>query len=171
MHKRKTGGLKMNIFDFAMQMEKDGERYYRNSAQKTQNAGLKKILGMLADAEVKHYDTLQKMKKNETTQLSDSEILSQVKNIFVQLKEGKDTLDVNVGQKELYQKAQEIEKKSQEFYTGKAAEVTNPSQREIFLKIADEEKRHYVILENIISFISQPYHWLENAEWYHLDEY
>ncbi|KAB2832670.1 MAG: hypothetical protein F9K48_10015, partial [Candidatus Brocadia sp.] len=76
MRKRKTGGLKMNIFDFAMQMEKDGEQYYRNSAQKTQNVGLKKILGMLADAEVKHYDILQKMKKNETTQLPDSEILS-----------------------------------------------------------------------------------------------
>lgn len=126
---------------------------------------------MLADAEVKHYDILQKMKKNETTQLSDSEILSQVKNIFVQMKEGKDTLKVNVGQKELYQKAQEIEKKSQEFYTEKAAEATNPSHREIFLKIADEEKRHYVILENIINFISRPYNWLENAEWYHLEEY
>ncbi len=161
----------MNIFDFAMQMEKDGEQYYRNSAQKTQNAGLKKILGMLADAEVKHYDILQKMKKNETTQLPDSEILSHVKNIFVQMKEEKDTLDVNVGQKVLYKKGQEIEKKSQEFYTGKAAEATNPSQREIFLKIADEEKRHYVILENIINFISRPYNWLENAEWYHLEEY
>ncbi|KKO17900.1 MAG: ferritin family protein [Candidatus Brocadia sp.] len=161
----------MNIYDFAMQMEKDGEQYYRNLIQKTRNAGLKKILDMLADAEVRHYDTLQKMKKNEKTQLPDSEILSKVKNIFMEMKAGKDTLDVNVSQKEFYKKAQEIEKKSRQFYTEKAAEVDNQSQRETFLTIADEEERHYVILENIINFISQPSTWLENAEWYHLDEY
>lgn len=161
----------MNIYDFAMQMEKDGEHYYRDLAQKTQNVGLKKIMGMLADAEVRHYDTLQKMKKNEKTQLPDSEILSNVKNIFVQMKDGKDTLDVNISQKDLYTNAQEIEKKSRQFYTEKAAETNNQSHREIFLTIADEEERHYVILENIIHFISQPYTWLENAEWYHLDEY
>ncbi|OQY97866.1 MAG: hypothetical protein B6D35_13350 [Candidatus Brocadia sp. UTAMX2] len=161
----------MNIYDFAMQMEKDGEQYYRNLIQKTRNAGLKKILDMLADAEVRHYDTLQKMKKNEKTQLPDSEILSKVKNIFVEMKAGKDTLDVNVSQKEFYKKAQEIERKSRQFYTEKAAEVDNQSQRETFLTIADEEERHYVILENIINFISQPSTWLENAEWYHLDEY
>lgn len=28
----------MNIYDFAMQMEKDGENYYRDSAQKIDNA-------------------------------------------------------------------------------------------------------------------------------------
>ncbi|MBV6519012.1 MAG: rubrerythrin [Candidatus Brocadia sp.] len=161
----------MNIYDFAMQMEKDGEQYYRNLIQKTRNAGLKKILDMLADAEVRHYDTLQKMKKNEKTQLPDSEILSKVKNIFMEMKAGKDTLDVNVSQKEFYKKAQEIERKSRQFYTEKAAEVDNQSQRETFLTIADEEERHYVILENIINFISQPSTWLENAEWYHLDEY
>ncbi|BBO16157.1 ferritin-like protein [Candidatus Brocadia pituitae] len=161
----------MNIFDFAMQMEKDGEQYYRNSAQKTQNAGLKKILGMLADAEVKHYDILKKMKENETTQLPDSEILSQVKNIFVKMKEENDTVGVNVSQIGLYQKAQDVEKKSQIFYLEKADEVKDTSQRESFLKIADEEKKHYFILENILNFVSRPQNWLENAEWYHLEEY
>ncbi|NUO05704.1 MAG: hypothetical protein HUU07_09975 [Candidatus Brocadia sinica] len=71
----------MNIYDYAMQMEKDGENYYRDSARKIDNAGLKKILGILANAEVKHYDILQKMKKNEKVQMPDTEILSNVKNI------------------------------------------------------------------------------------------
>ena len=91
-----------------MQMEKDGENYYRDSAQKINNTGLKKILGMLADAEVKHYDILQKMKKNEKTQALHTEILSNVKNIFVEMQEAKDTVGVNISQKELYKKAQEI---------------------------------------------------------------
>ncbi|MFN3531066.1 MAG: ferritin-like domain-containing protein [Candidatus Brocadia sp.] len=161
----------MNIYDYAMQMEKDGENYYRDLTRKIDNAGIKKILGMLADAEVKHYDILQKMKKNEKVQMLDTGILSNVKNIFVKMKEEEDTLGVNVSQKELYKKAQEIEKKSQTFYLEKAGEVNNPSHEEIFLKIADEEKKHYFILENILDFISRPENWLENAEWYHLEEY
>lgn len=161
----------MNIYDYAMQMEKDGENYYRDLTRKIDNAGIKQILGMLADAEVKHYDILQKMKKNEKVQMLDTGILSNVKNIFVKMKEEVDTFGVNVSQKELYKKAQEIEKKSQTFYLEKAGEVNNPSHEEIFLKIADEEKKHYFILENILDFISRPQNWLENAEWYHLEEY
>ena len=161
----------MNIYDYAMQMEKDGENYYRDSAQKINNAGLKKILGMLADAEVKHYDILQKMKKNEKAQAPHAEILSNVKNIFVEMQEAKDTFGVNISQKELYKKAQQIEKKSQDFYSEKATEVNDLSQKGLFLQIAEEEKKHYWILENILNFISRPQTWLENAEWYHLDEY
>lgn len=161
----------MNIYDYAMQMEKDGENYYRNLAQKINHAGLKKILEILADAEVKHYDILQKMKKNETVHMSDVGILSNVKNIFAKMKEENDTSGLNNSHRELYKKAQEIEKKSQRFYLEKAEEVKNESQREIFLKIAGEEEKHYFILENILNFVSRPQHWLENAEWYHLEEY
>lgn len=161
----------MNIYGYAMQMEKDGENYYRDSAKKIDNAGIKKILGILADTEVKHYDILQKMKDHEKVQMFDTEVLANVKNIFVKMKEENDTIGVNISQIGLYKKAQDIEKKSQIFYLEKADEVTNPSHKEIFLKIADEEKKHYFILENILDFVSRPQHWLENAEWYHLEEY
>lgn len=161
----------MNIYDYAMQMEKDGEDYYRDSARKISNAGIRQILGMLADAEVKHYDILQKMKKNENVQIPDTQILSDVKNIFVKMKEDDDIIGINTSQIELYKKAQEIEEKSRKFYLEKAGEVNNPFQKEVFLKIVDEEKKHYYILENILEFVSRPQNWLENAEWYHLEEY
>ena len=44
-------------------------------------------------------------------------------------------------------------------------------QKDVFLKLADEEKKHYFLLGNIIEFISRPEHWLENAEFHHLEEY
>jgi hypothetical protein len=39
--------------------------------------------------------------------------------------------------------------------------------------LAAEEKKHLRIMENIVEFVSRPEpgNWLENAEWYHLDEY
>lgn len=87
------------------------------------------------------------------------------------MKEEDDTIGINISQIELYKKAQEIEEKSRKFYLEKAGEAVNPAQKEIFSKIADEEKKHYFILENVIEFVSRPQNWLENAEWYHLEEY
>ena len=160
----------MDIFEYAMQMEKDGEDYYRRSAQQTKNKGLKTILTMLADEEVKHQNAIAKMEK-EKTHLAQTTILNDARNIFVQLKESGEKFDYDTEQKEIYIKAQDIEKKSQDFYIEKANEVNEEYQKDIFLRLAEEEKKHYFLLENIIEFISRPETWLENAEFHHLDEY
>lgn len=45
----------MDIYAFAMQMEKDGEKYYRQLMAAAKTAGLQQIFAMLADEEVNHY--------------------------------------------------------------------------------------------------------------------
>jgi rubrerythrin len=163
------GGITMDIYEYAMKMEKDGEQFYREIASQTANPGLTKILTMLADAEVKHYKLFENMKKNDKVGMPDSPILNDVKNIFIEMREKKQ-FKVDGSQIDLYKKAQGIEKQTRDFYLDKAEEVV-PGQKKIFLKIAEEEKRHYLILENIIRFVSQPDIWLENPEWYHLEDY
>lgn len=159
-----------NIFEYAMQMEKDGEDYYRRLAQKAGNNGMKTILTMLADEEVKHYNAIKRI-QTQKAQISESEILTDAKNVFVQIKESDASFDFDIKQTELYKKARDIEKKSRDFYTEKAGEVTEEYQKELFLKLADEEQKHYVLLDNIIEFVSRPEQWLENAEFYHLEDY
>jgi rubrerythrin len=159
----------MDIYAYAMQMEKDGERYYREIAAQTQNAGVKNILNMLADAEVRHYETFRQMKEHGALPTADLGYLSDIKNVFVELRERKRSI-TNGTQKALYQKAQDLEKKTRDFYKEKAEEV-NSSQREILLKISAEEQKHYDILENLIMMLQRPETWLENAEWYRLEEY
>jgi rubrerythrin len=159
----------MDIYEYAMQMERDGENFYRELAAKTPNKGLSAILMMLADAEVKHRALFENMKRHNEVHVTDTPILDDVKNIFIQMREKKQT-EANVPEIELYRKAQEIERKSRDFYIEKSAEV-DTLQKEVFLKIADEEKRHYFILEKIIDFVNRPAYWLENPEWYHLEDY
>ena len=159
----------MDIYEYAMQMEKDGEALYRELASKTANAGLKTILTMLADAEVKHYGVFERMKRGDKVHTADSAILSDVKNIFVEMREKKQ-FDMDVSEIELYKNAQALEQKTRDFYLDKAGQA-DPSQKEVFLKIADEERMHYTVLENLITLISRPGIWLENAEWYHLEKY
>ena len=45
----------MNIYKYAMKMEKDSENYYRELVDKTEDVGLQNILKMLVNDEVKHY--------------------------------------------------------------------------------------------------------------------
>ncbi len=160
----------MNIFEYAMQMEKDGEEYYRQLVRQTDNKGLQTILTMLADEEVKHYNAIETMQTTEPN-MAETAILTNARNIFVQIKESDESFDFDIKQTELYRKAQDIEKESRDFYTGKADEVTEEYQRELFLKLADEERKHYFLLDNIIEFVSKPAYWLDNAEFCHLEEY
>ncbi len=160
----------MDIFAYAMQMEKDGEAYYRELSAKTENKGIKNIMTRLADAEVIHYNIFQAMKRNERTPETDSKSLEGIKNIFARLKEDGPS-GVDSTQAALYTKAQDLEKKTCDFYVEKAEESKDDIQKTIFKKVANEERKHYLILENIIDFVNRPDTWLENPEWYHLEEY
>ncbi|MCK5075954.1 MAG: rubrerythrin, partial [Calditrichia bacterium] len=76
----------MNIYEYAIKMEKDGESYYREQAQKTTNKGLISILNILADSEVKHYKTLEKMRdEDKTATFADTAVLEGAKNIFAEM--------------------------------------------------------------------------------------
>ncbi|NJD57188.1 MAG: rubrerythrin [Nitrospirae bacterium] len=160
----------MDIYEYAMQMEKDGEAYYRDLAAKTANKGIKHILVMLADAEVIHYRIFSAMKKREQLPSPDAQDLSGIKNIFERLKE-EDTGSVDASQIALYRKAQDIEQKSRDFYLEQAEKSKDTGEKTAFLKIAQQEKTHFLILEKIIEFVNKPNIWLEDPEWYHLEEY
>ena len=160
----------MNIFEFAMEKEKYSEDYYRRLADKTNNKGLEVIFNMLADEEAKHYKIVSDMKEDVAPDLADTTVLSDAKDVFTKMRESAQKFSFDISQTELYKKAQDIEKQSQNFYLEKANEAEE-TQKEIFLRLAEEEKKHYFLLENIIDFVSRPETWLENAEFYHLDEY
>ncbi len=160
----------MNIFEFAMEKEKYSEDYYRRLAKRTNNKGLETIFNMLADEEAKHYKIVSDMKEDVAPDLADTTVLSDAKNVFTKMRKSAQKFSFDISQTELYKKAQDIEKQSQNFYLEKAKEAEE-TQKEIFLSLAEEEKKHYFLLENIIDFVSRPQTWLENAEWHHLDEY
>lgn len=154
-----------------MQMELDGRHFYLDLAKKTNNKGIKNILTMMAESEAKHYNIILSMQRNDKTQYSvDSEELTKVKNIFESMKEEKKELDVDASQVEFYKEALEVETNSEKFYLERADEEKDPHRKEIFLTLAKEEKSHCILLENLVSLVSQPETWVENPEWYHIDE-
>jgi rubrerythrin len=160
----------MDVFDYALQMEEDGETFYREIAQKTSNEGLQAILTMLANEEFKHYQAIDRMRQGEYL-ITETTVLDDALNIFIEMKEQGERFESEQEQADIYARAQEIEKKSQQFYHEKAGQTDKDDQKKLFERLAKEEEKHYFLLENIIEFISRPKQWLENAEWYHLEEY
>jgi rubrerythrin len=160
----------MDIFAFAMKMEKDGEAFYLELARKASNKGMVNIFEMLADEEVKHYDAIKAI-QGGSHMMAETDILARAKNVFHRIRDFGEGVDIGTDEIALYRQAMKIEKQSEGFYLDRADQVKEQGQKELFLRLASEEKKHYYLLENIIDFVSRPQYWLENAEFFHLEEY
>ena len=160
----------MNIYDFAMQMEQDGEAFYRQMADQTADVGVQHILNALADDEVKHYAVVKQIKEDAAApQMDDTVVLASAQNVFARM-QGR-SLDTAGPQVEVYRQAQELERKSREFYLEKADEVPQATHKALLLRIAEEENKHYFLLDHMIEFVNRPQTWIEDAEFNHLEEY
>ncbi len=163
--------MEQNIFQFAIDTEREAELYYRNLADKTSHTGMKNILTRLAEEEVRHAKIIADMAAGRTDVPSATTVLPDVKAMFSKIVSNNLKLEPAVTAVDVYQKAKDFEIKSRDFYQAKAGEVNNPKQKEVLLFLAEEEKKHAFLIDNIISFVSRPESWLEDAEFNHLDEY
>lgn len=163
----------MDILEYAIQMEKDGENYYRSAAARIPDKGLSGILVMLADQEVKHRQVLEELKATGGGRMDEASIIPDMKNAFQALMERNETPSPSDSEVALYVKARQIEEEALRFYQEKAGQAVTPEARLLLERIAREEKTHYQILDSIVEFVSRPEpgKWLEDAEWYHNEEY
>jgi rubrerythrin len=161
----------MDIFDFAMEKEQFAEQYYRKLAESAPHKGLVSIFNMLADEEHTHCQVVSKMKQGVTAEVADTILLTNAKTIFAKMRQGREKFKFGDTQIDTYKKARDIEQDSRSFYRHKAKEAEDPRQKAVFNTLAEEENKHYFLLDNIIEFVSQPKTWLENAEFHHLEQY
>ena len=161
----------MNIFDFAMKKEKDAEAFYRELAQNSNSEGLKSIFTYLADAEVQHFDVVKHMKEHTSVSDADTEILNKVGTSFNKMEKDTDAmLKMDRRQVQVYEKARQIEKESVDLYTEKAEETDNPEHEKIFRRLAEQEKMHYAIVDQLVETVILPEQWVENGEFSHILE-
>ncbi len=163
----------MNVFEYAMKMENDGRDFYLEHAEKATVPAFKRILEDLANDELKHYRIFKAMKEGGAAKYNEAEkteILATVKNVFEEMKSKGEEHSFAADAKQIWEHAREVEKKAEEFYREKANELDNDDQKAILNKIADEEHRHWVTMEQVIRFLEGPKQWLEDAEWGNLKE-
>lgn len=160
----------MNIFDFAMKMELDGKAYYEKLAADASDEGLKSIFTNLAADEQKHYEIIQAIKSGTKLKMTDSTVSEKAKNLFEKLMTDKSIAATLNKSLEGYQHARKIEADSVKLYEDMAKKEDNPETVQLLLRIANEEKKHFNILDNLYDFTLAPQYYLEWVEFSNLKE-
>lgn len=161
----------MNVFDFAMKMELEGKRYYEKIAAETPHAGLRNIFTMLAADEQKHYETVLAMKEGTAGGMAESVVLTEARNVFDLLLAEKGSMAPLKGDLGAYRHAMKVEADSVRLYEDLAKREKDQGIVQLLLKIANEEKKHFNILENIYDFVSSPLTYLAWGEFSNLKEF
>ncbi len=163
----------MNVFDFAMKMEIDGKHFYEKLAAEAGNPGLRNIFIRLAEDEQKHFDIFQALKgQTQTTAMEDTTVLEDSRNLFEEIMEDRESILRNIqGDLEGYRYAMKIEADSVRLYQDAARREQNDDLKNLLLRIAGEEEKHFTIMENIYDFFNAPNQYLAWREFSNLDEF
>lgn len=144
----------MDIYQFAMGMEKAGREYYLKMADASPGHSGKRIYTILADEELRHYELLKAMGEGQTAPVL-TEHLEEAEAVFQSLV-GSGPLGEHLPGGEAYLQGIELEDKSIVYYRDKALTEEDPRARVLFLKLYFEEKKHKLLLENILEMIQEP---------------
>ncbi|HZJ58601.1 MAG TPA: ferritin family protein [Clostridia bacterium] len=161
----------MRSYEFAIQMELDGERYYMEQAEKHRDSGLHTIFLTLARDERKHAQILKDRMKQLDTVLSETTSYADYKNVFQDTPDFHNVIKDIPDQLDVYSVAMDKEKESINLYKGMLEEARDDGDREVFRFLIHEEQIHYNLLEEIWSHVNRAVEWVESAEFGLREEY
>lgn len=161
----------MNIFDCAIKMEEEARKYYEKLAEATAVPELKNLFTMLAAAEQEHHDALVGIKGSVDSQKAEFKALKEAACLFKPLLAKRDLMAELKEDPDAYKQVIKEEEEGVKFYEDLAAQAKDEGVRKILLMIADEERKHLSIVENIYSFVESPKNFLAWGEFSNLKEY
>jgi len=162
----------MGIYKFALNFEKENRKYYEKCASETKSEHLTKIFNYLANEEKKHEEIVRKLADGEMDTY-ESDILPKSKEIFQAIADDI-SRNENIYEKDnigVYRKAVQMEQESHDFYKEKAEETDNAAEKKVLMSLAKEERRHEIILDNILEHMERPEEWVEHAMFTKMEEY
>ncbi|MBD3319768.1 MAG: hypothetical protein GF350_01590 [Chitinivibrionales bacterium] len=160
-----------NIWEFAKNIEQEGQAYYTTLARETPVSELKGVFNQMAAEEKKHYDLFEALsQKKSAGREAGKDILGTAKQAFSSIAEGFTKSPVINDSESAYRKALDLEKKSVEYYQDALGKVESPDAKDTLGFIIGEEKKHVKIVEQIVEMVRNPKQWVEDAEFSHIDE-
>jgi len=154
----------MNILEFAINMELDGEKYYNDQAEIIKDKNLKNIFLILAKDESSHAKILQDKSNNLSYDLKSNETLSEATNLFKGIKDFKNEIKQKPDQLDLYRVALEKETESIDLYKKLLSQAEDDKSKQLFEFLLKHEKAHYTTLEELVSQLNKSNDWVEAAE-------
>lgn len=161
------------VLEYAQIREKESRDFYKACLAKAAIAGTQEILkGLVADEE-RHYAIVTDLIKNardkaKTAKVDTTKPVS-AKTVLEKAFPHTMTVDktfavesATVG--EMLSKALANEKESYTNYMKAAKDADENELKDIYTFLAEEEKKHYTIIDNLADYLDDPGNWLYNEE-------
>ncbi len=159
-----------DILKQAIIMEHRGKALYQQVASQTSNPDVKKIFDVMADEEQTHIDFLQKQlahySKEGSFDKNDLETAPGTDAIAKTILTDDMVKDISGSGFEAaaISAAIDMESKSVEVYANRAAESTDPNEKELFNWLANWEKGHHKLLIDLNQQLTEKV-WYDNNFW------
>ena len=161
----------MNVFDFAMRMEEESQACYEKLAVATPSKELRNIFSLLADSERVHHEHLTVLKRAADPKMAQSVVLERAKDHIYKLIDSIDPADILRSDHDGFRHVLKQEEVSIGLYEKLADQEPNEETADLMRRLADEERHHLEVMENIYEFVEAPRTYLAWGEFSNLHEY
>jgi rubrerythrin len=168
MQMKKISKEVKTLIQEAIKLEINGQAFFNRAAEVTHNDLGKKMFVRLAQEEVKHLDTFSRL---FSAIIGSDDWKKQVKKEEVKgpspvIEELTQRMKRAEGQSELeaIRIGMELEQKAVNFFTKSAGNLDDAEAKQIFEKIADEERFHYDLLLAQYDSVTGSGFWLDSSE-------
>ncbi|MBD3317098.1 MAG: hypothetical protein GF344_15025 [Chitinivibrionales bacterium] len=162
-----------NMWDVAKKIEEKSRDYYAKLAEESSITQLEGVFRALSKEEQRHYDLFEMVQTGSvnTAELVYGKTTEEAKAIFEKMRKELTVPETIEDAERIYRKAVEFERTSIEQYRKMLEEVADERTKAVIAFLIREEERHERLMEGLVVFARRPKQWLEDAEFYHLEEY
>lgn len=154
----------MNNLEFAITMEMDGEKFYTEQADANKDNSLGKLFLVLAKDERSHAKILKNRFNNLSYEMNVSSTVTEAVNVFKGIRDFKSEIRTTPTQLELYRDVLDREQKSIDLYKEMLADALEEQDKELFEFLVLQETNHFTMFEEMVSLLTRPEEWVEDAE-------
>ncbi len=154
----------MNLLEYAIKMEQDGEEYYAKQAEINSGNSLHTVCILLSNEEKRHKEILENESANLPYTMDESNIGEEVKSLFEGMEDFQSEIKKIPTQLDFYRFALDNEQKSIDLYKEFASNSESEEEKKLFEYLIEQEKEHFRIVDQFVKILTHAEQWVEAAE-------
>lgn len=161
----------MDYIEMAIQIETDGETFYKEQADKYEGKEISKVFRLLSNEERKHRELLENFSKKIDYTIPEAKEEIDFDYLFKNEEDFKIDTETDPKQIDVYRFALQKENESIELYN-KMRELAEDDEERVLLDfLIKQEQNHYKLFNNIVELLRKAEEWVESAEFGIREEY
>ncbi|PJA26565.1 MAG: hypothetical protein CO189_10215 [candidate division Zixibacteria bacterium CG_4_9_14_3_um_filter_46_8] len=161
----------------SIEMEKKGQDFYKKTAVKASTKLTRDLFEFLAREELKHIEAIKTFYhaglsggKREFDDVVSGVDPAKARKAIGKLFEGLDKkAPVDKSDLETYKFARDFELNSEKFYREAALKAIDAEVKKLFEFLAEEEKRHFKMLDDSMAYLENPQEYFHRLEGWHVE--